>query len=183
MAASAREPGRERAAEGRGAVVVPQEPPPWIARAAGWIVVAMFLLAGVAAFVVRIPETIELPCVLVDAASHAPGLDPDAGVLVAASFQLEERDLPRVVRGQRVRVLLDALPFERYGSFPAWLEWVSPTPVESPDGPRFTGIALLATPTGSDALGRRPWRLGMKGRARVAVGARTPAQILFSSPR
>src|SRR5947207_12870135 len=50
----------------------PQEPPPWIIRSTAWLLMAAFLVALLIAIVMRLPETVRCPFVLV----LATGADP-----------------------------------------------------------------------------------------------------------
>src|SRR5437016_3812235 len=45
----------------------PQEPPPWIIRSAAWVLMGGFLLALLVAIVVRLPETVHCPFILIPA--------------------------------------------------------------------------------------------------------------------
>src|ERR1700757_3053186 len=50
----------------------PQEPPPWVIRAAAWVLVGAFLFALLIAIVMRLPESVHCPFVLIP----ATGADP-----------------------------------------------------------------------------------------------------------
>src|SRR5213075_2492172 len=50
----------------------PQEPPPWIVRSTAWLLIAAFLFALLIAVVMRLPESVRCPFVLVP----ATGADP-----------------------------------------------------------------------------------------------------------
>ena len=52
--------------------MLPQDPPPWFVRTTSWLLIAMFLVGLLAAIVVRLPETVTCPFVLVP----AQGADP-----------------------------------------------------------------------------------------------------------
>lgn len=56
---------------------------------------------------------------------------------------MQEPALPRLKVGQRVRFFLDAYPYQRYGAVNAKLDWISPSAVSTPDGPRFVARASL----------------------------------------
>lgn len=68
------------------------DPPPWVARALASSLIVIFLAAVVAAIVVRVPETVQAPCVLVPES----GADPVQAPLVAVVEQI------RVTEGQEV---------------------------------------------------------------------------------
>ena len=52
--------------------MMPQEPPPWIIRSAAWILVGAFLFALLIAIVMRLPETVLCPFVLIPATGGDP---------------------------------------------------------------------------------------------------------------
>src|SRR6266478_10202257 len=52
--------------------MAPQEPPPWIIRSAAWVLLGAFLFGLLIAIVMRLPETVRCPFVLVP----ATGADP-----------------------------------------------------------------------------------------------------------
>src|SRR6266581_3137259 len=56
--------------------MLPQEPPPWIIRSAAWILLGAFLFALLIAIVMRLPETVSCPFVLVPAAGADPIQSP-----------------------------------------------------------------------------------------------------------
>jgi multidrug efflux pump subunit AcrA (membrane-fusion protein) len=59
----------------------PQEPPPWIIRSAAWLLLAAFLLALLAAVVVRLPESVRCPFVLVPATGGDPIQSPRQAII------------------------------------------------------------------------------------------------------
>jgi len=61
--------------------MLPQEPPPWIIRATGWILLAAFLFALLIAIVMRLPEAVHCPFVLVPAAGADPIQSPVRGII------------------------------------------------------------------------------------------------------
>jgi multidrug resistance efflux pump len=54
----------------------PQEPPPWIVRSTAWILLGAFLLALLIAIVMRLPETVRCPFVLVPDTGADPVQSP-----------------------------------------------------------------------------------------------------------
>jgi multidrug efflux pump subunit AcrA (membrane-fusion protein) len=89
-----------------------------------------------------------------------------------ARLLLPEAGVPRLVLGQRVRLFLDAFPYQRHGTVPAKITWLSPSPV-SIDGIRHFIATAELEPEPGLALAVRP---GMGGEARVLVGRRTLAE-------
>jgi multidrug resistance efflux pump len=59
----------------------PQEPPPWIIRSAAWVLMGAFLLALLVAIVVRLPETVRCPFVLVPATGADPIQAPHQAII------------------------------------------------------------------------------------------------------
>lgn len=99
-----------------------------------------------------------------------------------ARLALSEAGLPRLAIGQRVRFFLEAFPYQRYGAVNARLDWISPSAVATPDGPRFVGLASLDQ---SERSTRKPLpiRVGMRGEARIVVGRRTLIEYAFDPIR
>jgi multidrug resistance efflux pump len=61
--------------------MLPQEPPPWIIRSTAWILLGAFLLALLIAIVMRLPETVRCPFVLVPATGADPVQSPVRAVI------------------------------------------------------------------------------------------------------
>jgi len=61
--------------------MLPQEPPPWIIRSTGWILLAAFLFALLIAIVMRLPETVSCPFVLVPATGADPIQSPVRAII------------------------------------------------------------------------------------------------------
>ena len=59
----------------------PQEPPPWIIRSTTWILLGAFLLALLIAFVMRLPETVRCPFVLVPDTGADPVQSPVRAII------------------------------------------------------------------------------------------------------
>src|SRR6266403_3331809 len=54
----------------------PQEPPPWVIRTAAWVLVGAFLFALLIAIVMRLPESVHCPFVLIPATAADPIQSP-----------------------------------------------------------------------------------------------------------
>ena len=94
-----------------------------------------------------------------------------------ARLVVGEAGLPKLAVGQRVRLFLDAFPYQRYGAVSAKLDWVSPSAISSSEGSHFIALASLDN---SDGRKRPlPLRVGMGGQARVVVGRSTDDRIRF----
>jgi multidrug resistance efflux pump len=61
--------------------MLPQEPPPWIIRSTAWILLAAFLFALLIAIVMRLPETVRCPFVLVPATGADPIQSPVRAII------------------------------------------------------------------------------------------------------
>jgi multidrug efflux pump subunit AcrA (membrane-fusion protein) len=61
--------------------MLPQEPPPWIIRSTAWILLAAFLFALLIAIVMRLPETVHCPFVLVPATGADPIQSPVRAII------------------------------------------------------------------------------------------------------
>ncbi|HWN65034.1 MAG TPA: HlyD family efflux transporter periplasmic adaptor subunit [Candidatus Binatus sp.] len=59
----------------------PQEPPPWIIRSAAWVLMGGFLLALLVAIVVRLPETVHCPFILIPATGADPIQSPRQAII------------------------------------------------------------------------------------------------------
>ncbi len=89
-----------------------------------------------------------------------------------ARLLVPQAGIPRLVVGQRVRLFLDAFPYQRHGTLPAKITWLSPAPVIV-DGVRHFIATAELEPMPAPGLAVLP---GMDGEARVLVGRRTLAE-------
>jgi multidrug resistance efflux pump len=96
-----------------------------------------------------------------------------------ARLLLTESGLPKLSVGQRVRFFFEAFPYQRYGTVNANLDWISPSVVSSPEGPRFVALASLDETDAAKRTKPLPIRVGMRGQARIKVGTRTMIEYAF----
>lgn len=89
-----------------------------------------------------------------------------------ARLLVPQAGIPRLVIGQRVRLFLNAFPYQRHGTIPAKITWLSPAPV-SVDGQRHFIATAELEPEPASTHAVLP---GMDGEARVLVGRRTLAE-------
>src|SRR5947199_4906301 len=61
--------------------MAPQEPPPWIIRSAAWLLMGAFLFALLIAIVMRLPETVRCPFVLIPATGADPIQAPHQAII------------------------------------------------------------------------------------------------------
>jgi multidrug resistance efflux pump len=99
-----------------------------------------------------------------------------------AQLKFGEAGLPKLASGQRVRLFLDAFPYQRYGVVNATLDWVSPSAVSSLQGQHFVGLASL-DPNELSRPHHLALRVGMGGEARISVGERTMIEYAFEPIR
>jgi multidrug resistance efflux pump len=59
----------------------PQEPPPWVIRTAAWVLVGAFLFALLIAIVMRLPESVHCPFVLIPATGADPIQSPRQAII------------------------------------------------------------------------------------------------------
>jgi multidrug efflux pump subunit AcrA (membrane-fusion protein) len=71
----------ERASIDAESEMSPQEPPPWIIRSTAWLLMAAFLFALLIAIVMRLPETVRCPFVLVPATGADPIQSPRQAII------------------------------------------------------------------------------------------------------
>ena len=65
--------------------MLPQDPPSWIVRWTAWLLLGVFFLAFVGAIVLKLPETVHCPFVLVPATGADPIQSPHQGILSRVS--------------------------------------------------------------------------------------------------
>ncbi|MBA3832172.1 MAG: HlyD family efflux transporter periplasmic adaptor subunit [Chthoniobacterales bacterium] len=61
--------------------MLPQDPPPWFVRSTAWLLILMFAVALLASILVKLPETVSCPFVLVSAAGADPIQSPRLAVV------------------------------------------------------------------------------------------------------
>jgi multidrug resistance efflux pump len=61
--------------------MAPQEPPPWIIRSTAWLLLGAFLFALLIAIVMRLPETVRCPFVLIPATGTDPIQSPHQAII------------------------------------------------------------------------------------------------------
>jgi multidrug resistance efflux pump len=81
--------------------MLPQDPPPWIVRSSSRLLIAMFLVALIASFVVHLPETADCPFVLVP----KNGADPIQSPRVATVSKVCVREGQTIKAGADLFVL------------------------------------------------------------------------------
>jgi membrane fusion protein len=104
-----------------------------------------------------------------------------AGEPLQAELALSRTGVGRVEPGQRIKLLYDAFPYERYGVKYGTLRWLSPASAEAES---FRVLADVDdTETTVVGAERRQLMAGMGGRAEVTVGRRTLISYAFEPIR
>ena len=87
--------------------MIPQDPPPWIIRSIGWLLLGLFLFAFLLAIALKLPETVRCPFVLVPATGADPIQSPHQAVISRVSVS-EGQEVKRgaelfVLRSDEIR--------------------------------------------------------------------------------
>jgi HlyD family type I secretion membrane fusion protein len=96
-----------------------------------------------------------------------------------AELAIPPARIGRISSEQRVKLLYDAFPYQRYGIKHGTVRWVSPASVGGADGPAFR---ILVDPDESALFADgqdRPLRAGMGGQAQIVVGRRSLLHYAF----
>ena len=97
-----------------------------------------------------------------------------------ARLLLKEAGLSKLAVAQKVRYFFEAFPYQRYGALNGTLDWISPSAINSSDGPRFIALASLEKTAIPGGKGQSlPLGVGMKGEAHIIVGGRTLIEYAF----
>jgi membrane fusion protein len=105
------------------------------------------------------------------------------GEELQAELTLPQDGIAMIRPGQRVKLLYDAFPYQRYGARSAKIRWVSPSTVGEKPGEGFRALADIAENNVLVNGQRRPVESGMGGRARVIVGKRSLVSFAFEPLR
>ncbi|MBN8248864.1 MAG: HlyD family efflux transporter periplasmic adaptor subunit, partial [Verrucomicrobia bacterium] len=96
-----------------------------------------------------------------------------------AALDLPQNGLDRVAPGQTARLFFDAFPYQRYGTLPSRVDWVSPSAITASNRLEFRARAPLGRDTFPTPAGAVAVRVGMVGDARIRVGTRTLIEFAF----
>lgn len=87
--------------------MLPQDPPPWFIRAIGWLLISLFGVALLASCIVRLPETVTCPFLLVPAGGADPIQSPRLAVVnqvsVSVGQSVKKGDPLYVLRSDEIR--------------------------------------------------------------------------------
>src|SRR4249920_3040300 len=80
----------ERGSSATESEMLPQDPPPWFVRSVAWLLIAMFGVALLAAILVRLPETVTCPFVLVPSDGADPIQSPRLAIVYRVCARVGE---------------------------------------------------------------------------------------------
>ena len=88
---------------------MPQDPPPWVIRSAAWILIGALVLALLLSVMMRLPETVRCPFVLVPATGADPIQAAHQGIITRVSVSegqlVNKGDELFVLRSDEIRTL------------------------------------------------------------------------------
>lgn len=97
----------QRGAQSSDSEMLPQDPPPWFVRTTAWLLISIFAVALLAAIVVKLPETVACPFILVPAGGADPIQSPRLAVISRVSTTIgqtvKEGDPLYVLRSDEIR--------------------------------------------------------------------------------
>jgi hypothetical protein len=149
-----------------------RDPPHWVARGLTYILIGVFVGLVLLAVVVKIPETVTGPFVLVP-----------AGGDLSAELTVPQSGLAVILPGQSVKLLYDAFPYQRYGVRYGTVRSASPASVAVGDDSLFVVMADLAEQQAFVNGQARPLLPGMRGTARIVIGSRSLIDFAFEPLR
>jgi len=100
-----------------------------------------------------------------------------------ARLDLPETGLSQLQPRQRVRLLFDAFPYQRFGVVTGAVDWISPAAVTRQQGSDFVAVASLDRREIVAGRNVYPLKSGMKGVARITVGRRALIEFAFEPLR
>jgi multidrug efflux pump subunit AcrA (membrane-fusion protein) len=107
----------------------------------------------------------------------------EEGKDLQAELAVSPEGVGRIDAGQRVKLLYEAFPYQRYGVKYGTVRWVSPASVLAHDARTFRVLAESDERTFRVEGQDRPLRAGMGGRAEVVVGRRSLVSYAFEPLR
>jgi hypothetical protein len=150
----------------------PTRVPPWVARSWGWFLILVFVAALLMALILRMPETLQCPFVLVSQDGK-----------VVAQLSVPEEALAEIRPGLPVKLLFKAFPYQRYGARNGTVQAVNPTVITAPEGQILHATTQLAEQSIAAGGISHPLRPGLSGEARVILGSRTLIEYVFDPIR
>lgn len=106
-----------------------------------------------------------------------------SGDIVEAELSVPEWGMGRIKDGQKVRLLYDAFPYQRYGIRYGEVRWISPATVASKDKQSFRALTEIKDKTIQVDGQSRSLLPGMNGKAEIVVGRRTLISYAFEPIR
>jgi hypothetical protein len=142
------------------------EPPPWATRGLANLIMALAVAGGLLSALLKVNETVSCPFVLVLVEARDP-----LPAALQAELTVSPAGIGHLKRGQRVRLLYDAFPYQRYGVRYGTLHSIGPA--GSGERPAFQARADIDDVAAWVDGEVRPLRAGMGGIAKIVVGRRS----------
>jgi membrane fusion protein len=106
-----------------------------------------------------------------------------SGEQLQAELTVPQSGVGRLGKGQRVKLLYDAFPYQRYGARHGSVRWLGAAGVAADGGAGFRALADVDEEAVWAEGRQRPLRAGMAGRAEVVVGRRSLLSAAFEPLR
>ncbi|HEV2799641.1 MAG TPA: HlyD family secretion protein [Pyrinomonadaceae bacterium] len=154
------------------------DPPHWAARGLAYLLILLFVGVVSASLLIRIPETVSAPFILVPAEvkeGDVTGESAGTGGSLQAELTVPETGVGRIESGQAVKLLYRAFPYQRYGVRHGTLKRIEPT---SQPG-TFRAVVEIADASVRVQGQSRPLLAGMGGTAQMVVGRRSLMSYAF----
>ena len=148
--------------------LVPPRLPSWVLRATSWLMVALFAGGLAASFLIEVPVTVRCPFEVKEDMTAVLGCPEGA--------------YTRVRPAQKVSLLFDAYPYQKYGTAQGTIAPADPSFAGGGDGRRMAWVVLFRN--AGDLFGKSGGKVlaGMGGEARVLIRHQSLFAFAFSSP-
>jgi membrane fusion protein len=103
--------------------------------------------------------------------------------IVEAELSIPEWGMGRLKNGQKVRLLYDAFPYQRYGIQYGMVRWISPATVATKDKQSFRALTEINEKAIQVDGQSRSLLPGMNGKAEIVVGRRSLISFAFEPIR
>ena len=103
--------------------------------------------------------------------------------IVEAELSIPEWGMGRIKNGQKVRLLYDAFPYQRYGIQYGTVRWISPSTITTKEKQSFRALTEIKDGAIQVDGQSRPLLPGMNGKAEIVVGRRSLISYAFEPIR
>ena len=103
--------------------------------------------------------------------------------IVEAELSIPEWGMGRIKNGQKVRLLYDAFPYQRYGIQYGMVRWISPATISTKEKQSFRALTEIKDAVIQVDGQSRPLLPGMNGKAEIVVGRRSLISYAFEPIR